>query len=312
MRLPARVSAIVLAGGLTLAPVAVQASTVARQAGPVAATPAATPVPTATAAASLVAPGHPSGVQANGAALEDAGHGRMLWSREPNAERPMASITKVMTALVVIQAGHLSRRIAVPAGVRAYVREWGASSAGLYPGDRLTARALLAALLLPSGCDAAYALAQAYGPGQAAFIARMNAEAARLGLRRTHFSSFDGLPWPTGWSTYSTPANLLTLGRDAMRSAVFRAIVDQRTDRIPAGPLHHAYTWHNTNLLLGSYPGVIGIKTGNTPAAGYCLLFEARRGRVTLIGVVLHSSSTSMSVSFSDAEKILNWGFAHE
>jgi D-alanyl-D-alanine carboxypeptidase (penicillin-binding protein 5/6) len=312
MRLPARVSAIVLAGGLTLTPVAAQAATAARQAGPVTATPTATPVTTATATASPAAPGHPSGVQAKGAALEVAGTGRMLWSREPRAERPMASITKVMTALVVIQAGHLSRRITVPAGVRAYVREWGASNAGLYPGDRLTAHALLEALLLPSGCDAAYALAQAYGPGQAAFIAKMNAEAARLGLRRTHFSSFDGLPWPTGWSTYSTPANLLTLGRDAMQSVVFRAIVDQRTDRIPAGPLHHAYTWHNTNLLLGSYPGIIGIKTGNTPAAGYCLLFEARRGSVTLIGVVLHSSSTSMSASFSDAEKILNWGFAHE
>ncbi len=305
---------MVLAGGLTLTltltPVAVQAATVARQAGPAAATPTATPVTTGTA--SPVAPAHPTGVQARGAALEDAGTGRMLWGREPDAERPMASITKVMTALVVIQAGHLSRRITVPAGVRAYVREWGASNAGLYPGDRLTAHALLEALLLPSGCDAAYALAQAYGPGRATFIAKMNAEAARLGLRRTHFSSFDGLPWPTGRSTYSTPANLLALGRDAMQSAVFRAIVDQRTDRIPAGPLHHAYTWHNTNLLLGRYPGVIGIKTGNTPAAGYCLLFEARRGSVTLIGVVLNSSPTTITASFSDAAKILNWGFARK
>ncbi len=312
MRLPARVSAIVLAGGLTLTPVAVQAATAARPAGPVTATPTATPVTTATATASPVAPAHPSGVQAKGAALEDAGTGRMLWGREPNVERPMASITKVMTALVVITAGHLSQRITIPAGVRAYVRTWGASNAGLIPGDRLTAHALLEALLLPSGCDAAYALAQAYGPGQTAFIAKMNAEAARLGLWRTHFSNFDGLPWPTARSTYSTPANLLALGRDAMQSAVFRAIVDQQTDRIPAGPLHHAYTWHNTNLLLGSYPGVIGIKTGNTPAAGYCLLFEARRDGVTLIGVVLHSSPTTMSVSFSDATKILNWGFTHD
>ncbi len=293
MRLPARLSVIVLAGGLTLTPAAVQAASAA---------PAASAPATAATA--------PSGVQAKGAALENAATGRLLWSREPNAERPMASITKVMTALVVIQAGRLNRRVTVPAAVTAYVRHWGASSAGLYPGDKLTGHDLLEALLLPSGCDAAYALAQAYG-GRAAFIAKMNKEAAKLGLRRTHFANFDGLPWPTARDTYSTPANLLALGRVAMQSAVFRSIVDQRTDHIPAGPLHHAYTWHNTNLLLGR-SGVIGIKTGNTPVAGYCLLFEARRGTVTLIGVVLNSSRTSMTAAFSDASKVLAWGFAHD
>jgi len=310
MRLPARVSAIVLAGGLTLTPVAVQAATASRQAAAVTPTPTATPVTTATATPAPVTAVHPSGVAAKGAALENAATGTVLWNREPRAERPMASITKVMTALVVIQAGRLSQRITVPTAVRAYVLKYDASNAGLRPGDRLTAHDLLEGLLLPSGCDAAYALARAYGPGQTAFIAKMNAEAATLGLKHTHFANFDGLPWPTGRSTYSTPGDLLALGRAAMRSAVFRAIVDQRTDHLPAGPLHHAYTWHNTNLLLGSYPGVIGIKTGNTSAAGYCLLFEARRGSVTLIGVVLDSSPTSMSAAFSDAAKILNWGFA--
>jgi serine-type D-Ala-D-Ala carboxypeptidase (penicillin-binding protein 5/6) len=311
MRLPARLTVIVLAGGVALAPAAVQAAAVTPTAGTAAAASAA-PTASATPAMSATptAASYPSGVQAKGAALENAATGRLLWSREPNAERPMASITKVMTALVVIQAGKLGRRVTVPAAVTAYVRKWGASNAGLHPGDKLTAHDLLEALLLPSGCDAAYALAQAYG-GQTAFIARMNAEAARLGLHRTHFANFDGLPWPTARDTYSTPANLLALGRAAMQSAVFRSIVDQRTDHIPAGPLHHAYTWHNTNLLLG-HSGVIGVKTGNTPVAGYCLLFEARQGTVTLIGVVLNSSRTAMSAAFSDATKILAWGFAHD
>ena len=110
-----------------------------------------------------------------------------------------------------------------------------------------------------------------------------------MGLAHTHFSNFDGLPWPTETSTYSTPADLVALGRAAMRYPVFRAIVDQQTDRLAASPRHHAYVWRTTNLLLRDYPGAIGIKTGKTAAAGYCLLFEARE-TATLIGVVLHSS----------------------
>ena len=117
---------------------------------------------------------------------------------------------------MVIRAGNLDRTITIPSAVVGYVAERDASSAGLVPGDRLTARELLDGLLLPSGADAAYALAQAYGPGIPAFISKMNATARQLGMSRTHFSNFDGLPWPTQYSNYSTAANLLTLGRAAM------------------------------------------------------------------------------------------------
>ena len=122
----------------------------------------------------------------------------------------MASITKVMTALVVIRAGNLNRTITIPSAVIGYVLEWDASNAGLRPGDKLTVRQLLYAMLLPSGADAAYALAEAYGPGLNAFIAKMNATARLLGMTRTHFTNFDGLPYPTPYSNYSTAANLLT------------------------------------------------------------------------------------------------------
>ena len=134
-------------------------------------------------------------------------------------------------------------------------------------GDKLTVRQLLYAMLLPSGADAAYALAEACGPGLNAFIAKMNATARLLGMTRTHFTNFDGLPYPTPYSNYSTAANLLILGRTAMRSALFRSIVDQRTYRIAKGSGHHAYLWHNLNPLLGRYPGAIGIKPGYTGAA---------------------------------------------
>ena len=222
---------------------------------------------------------------------------------------PDGHITKVMTALVVIRAGRLGREVRVPAAAVSYVRAHGASSAGLYAGDRLTTQQLLEALLLPSGCDAAYVLAAAYGPGLNGFITKMNALARQMGLGRTHFSNFDGLPWPSGNSTYSTPADLLAIGRAAMGSAVFRALVDQRAYHLASRSGNHAYYWPNSNLLLGSYPGAIGIKTGWTGAAGYCLLFEARRGSRALIGVVLDSSASVRSVSFSDACQILNWGF---
>jgi len=252
----------------------------------------------------------PSGVQAKAAAIADASTGRLLWSRDLDAERPMGSITKVMTALVVIRAGDLNRKITISSAAVAYALEHDASSADLRPGDRLTARQLLVGLMLPSGCDAAYALAVAYGPGIGAFIAKMNATAKLLGLTRTHFSNFDGLPWPTEYSTYSTAADLIRLGRVAMTSAVFRSIVDLRRYRIPAGHGHHAYTWHNTNPLLGVYPGAVGIKTGFTLAAGHCLLFEARRDGRSFIGVVLDSPSLGTTVNGADATVLLNWAFS--
>jgi serine-type D-Ala-D-Ala carboxypeptidase (penicillin-binding protein 5/6) len=234
-----------------------------------------------------------------------------LWTQDLNVRRPMGSITKVMTALVVLQAGDLNRRIEVTRAAIRYVNRDGASSAGLMPGDVLTARQLLAAMLIPSGCDAAYLLATAYGPGRPAFITKMNATAAKLGMTSTHFTSFDGMPYPTEHSTYSTPADLVTLGLAAMKYPLFRAIVSRRLYRLPVTATHHRYVWRQTNKLIGSYRGALGIKTGDTKAAGNCLLFEARRHRITLIGVVLHASPTSNPGSaIVAARRLLNWAFS--
>ncbi len=168
---------------------------------------------------------------------------------------------------------------------------------------------LAALLLLPSGADAAYTLADAYGPGLDAFVARMNATAVTMGLTRTHFTSPDGLPYPTGTATYSTPSDLLTLGLAAMRYPVLRSIVDLRFYHLPKGHGHHQYWWDNTDGLIGSYQGAAGIKTGYTDAARHCLLFEAARNGRALIGVVLDSPATGPAAGAQDAEKMLNWGF---
>jgi len=254
----------------------------------------------------------PSGLRIKGGALANAATGQILWSQGLDTERPIGSIVKVMTALIVIRAGDLDRVITVPKSVIAYLKKQDQpSTAGLIPGDKLTTLELLEALLLPSGCDAAYTLAEAYGPGLDAFIAKMNAEAQQMGLADTYFSNFDGLPWPTEYSTWSTPANLITLGLHAMRYGVFKGIVGQASYSLPAGDGHHAYQWQNTNPLIGAYAGAIGIKTGDTKAAGNCLLFEATRDGLTLIGVTLGTPGDDISDTGPVATKVLNWGFEH-
>ena len=132
-------------------------------------------------------------------------------------------------------------------------------------------------MLLPSGCDAAYTLAAAYGPGLAGFIARMNATAKKLGLAKTHFSDFSGLPDPGEYTTYSTAHDLIDLGRAAMKQRHWRRSWPPASTGA-AGAGHLAHTWKNLDPLLGRYSGAVGIKTGYTAAAGQCLLFEARRG----------------------------------
>ena len=236
--------------------------------------------------------GAPSGVKAKGAVLADAATGQILWGREVNTQRPMASVTKVMTALLVLKSGDLGREIRVPKAAVTYAWKYGGETAALRPRDVLTARELLEALLLPSGADAAYTLANAYGPGLDAFLARMNATAAQLGMAHTHFTSPDGLPYPTETSTYSTPSDLLRLGLAAMRYPAFRSIVDRSFYHLAKGRGHHSYWWDNTDDLIGSYRGAVGIKDGYTDKAGHCLLFEAVRNGRVLIGVVLHSPAT--------------------
>ncbi len=201
----------------------------------------ATPSPLRSSASPAIeVTGAPGGVKAKGAVLADAETGQVLWARAATTERPMASVTKVMTALLVLESGHLDQEIQVPKAAFDYAWKYGGETAALHPGDVLTAGELLDALMLPSGADAAYTLANTYGPGLNAFVARMNATAARIGMTQTHFTSPDGLPYPTETSTYSTPSDLLTLGLAAMRNPVFRSIVDQRFYQLPKGPGHHA------------------------------------------------------------------------
>ncbi len=281
-----------------------------------------TPAPASTPSAkrpsplhSVVSPaikvtGVPRGIKAKGAVLADASTGQVLWERAADTERPMASITKVMTALLVLQANHLDWQVRIPKAAFTYAWKNGGESAGLHPGDVLTVRELLAAMLLPSGADAAYTLARVFGPGMPAFLSKMNATAARMGMEHTHFTSPDGLPYPTETSTYSTPLDLVTLGVAAMKYPALRSIVDERFYQLKKGPGHHQYWWDNTDHLIGSYQGALGIKDGYTDDAGHCLLFEATRNGRTLVGAVLGDPATGTAAGSQDAARLMNWGFS--
>jgi len=309
MRIVSLMAVAIVAGGATAcshASAGDHASPAARLA--TTAAPPASPSPSVTP--QILVTGAPKKVKAKGAVLADAATGQVLWSRDLDTERPMASVTKVMTALLVLQAGNLGQEIRITKAAMSYAWKNGGESAGLHPGDQLTAQQLLPALLLPSGADAAYTLASTYGPGMNAFIAKMNATAVKMGMLHTHFTSPDGLPYPTETATYSTPSDLLILGLAAMKYPVFRSIVDLRFYNLQkVKGLHHQYWWDNTDGLIGSYQGAMGIKTGYTDKALHCLLFEAARNGRTLIGVVLGSPATGVNAGAQDAEKMLNWGF---
>jgi serine-type D-Ala-D-Ala carboxypeptidase (penicillin-binding protein 5/6) len=241
--------------------------------------------------------------------------GPYLWSKSSTVERPIGSITKVMTAYVVLTTPglNLQRSITVPSGITAYDREYGASTAGLVPGERYTVAQLLYAMMLPSGCDASYTLANAFGPGINGFVAKMNAAAKSLHMTRTHFADPSGLPVGGEYATYSDANDLILLGRAAMKNNRFATVVAARSYSVAGSGAHRAHTWTNLNPLLGHYSGAVGIKTGYTGAAGQCLLFEARRGSTALLGVVLDSSSVdsvTLSAAGADATTMLNWGFS--
>lgn len=294
MHLSARLLAVAVAGGLlgTVPLTAAEANTTSRI-GP-----------------AIVQGSAPTGVTAKGSYLYDADRAKKLWGVATTTRRPVGSITKIMTFVTVLRAGGgLDRLVTIKQSYVDHVTNNDATSAGLKVGDKVSVRQLLNGMMLPSGCDAAYALADVYGPGQTKFVAKMNKVSTALGMKDTHFINADGLPSSTHQEGYSTPHDLILLARYAMKSANFDAVVQRPTYSVASGSGHHAYNWTNTNLLLGSYSGAVGVKTGHTDAAGYCLLFAAKQNGRTLIGLTLNSTATDPNKRFTEAKSMLDWGF---
>jgi D-alanyl-D-alanine carboxypeptidase (penicillin-binding protein 5/6) len=234
---------------------------------------------------------------ARSAIVVEAGSGRVVWARRPHLRLPIASTTKIMTALLALRKLRPHDVVVVdPSATRVpLVRE------GLRPHEHVQAWKLFYGLLLYSGNDDALALAIAAGGSRPAFVHEMNAEARRLGLRDSHFRSPSGVQ---DEDNYSSAWDLAGLTRVAMRNPRFRKIVRTRRREVPWSAPTYAKVYVNKNLMLTRYPGANGVKTGFTTKAGQCLVASATRRGVTLVAVVLHSAD-----EYGEATRLLNLGF---
>ncbi|MEU6604012.1 D-alanyl-D-alanine carboxypeptidase [Streptomyces shenzhenensis] len=256
-------------------------------------------------------------ITAKGGYVMNNANAKTLYTKAADTKRSTGSTTKIMTAKVVLAQSNLNldAKVTIQKAYSDYIVSKNASSARLIVGDKVTVRQLLYGLMLPSGCDAAYALADKFGSGSTraarvkSFIGKMNSTAKSLGLTNTHFDSFDGIG---NGSNYSTPRDLTKLTSSALKSSTFRSVV--KTKKYTAktitktGSTRTMQPWTNTNTLLSSYSGAIGVKTGSGPEAKYCLVFAATRNGKTVVGTVL--ASTDATQRSKDATKLLNYGFA--
>ena len=234
------------------------------------------------------------------AMLFDVNTGQVLWQRDPEGVLPIASLTKMMTALVVVAHSRPTDQVLItPQAVH-----FTGSGIGLLPlHKQVLELTLLYGLLLPSGNDAAIALAQHVAGTQAGLIAMMNARAAQLGLSCTHFTTVSGI---VDQGNDSCAADLALMAHELLGQPLLAQIVGSRSAILPF-PIkgRKLYLYNNNPLMIVGYPGTDGVKTGFTTVAGQCLVATARRGRTWLGVVLLHSFNPQIQ-----AERLLNAGFA--
>jgi D-alanyl-D-alanine carboxypeptidase (penicillin-binding protein 5/6) len=243
-------------------------------------------------------------VDASEAILMDLGTEQVLFQESPGRAQPVASLTKIMTALIVLERerGHLDRMVRIHADA-VFDRDdyGGGSTLGLRPGERLSLRGLLIGLLLGSANDAAEALAIHEAGSVSSFVAEMNARAKALGMSQTRFASPHGLD-DRGRSSAS---DMMLLLRTVSKDATFRDLVARRFAVVRSDSARPRRI-QNRNVMLWLFRGASGVKTGFTSASGFCLMATARRGDRRLAVVVLGGRDEV----FSDAAALLNHGFA--
>ena len=232
--------------------------------------------------------------------LFDVNTGQVLWQRNPTQVVPIASLTKMMTALVVVAHARPSAKVMITQDALDYT----GSGVGLLPkGKHVPLVSLLYGLLLPSGNDAAIALADDVAGTQSNFIKLMNAKAHDLGLSCTHYTTVSGI---VDQGNHSCASDLALIAHTVLQQPLLAQIVGSRSAIVPF-PIkgHKLFLYNNNPLLVLRYPGTDGVKTGFTDAAGQCLVATARRGNRWLGVVLLHSGNT-----YAQAMQLLNAGFA--
>lgn len=226
------------------------------------------------------------------AVLLDAATGELLYAKNASQRALIASTTKIMTGLLVCEAGEPERTVCVPAAVVGLE----GSSMYLKQGERLTRQELLYGMMLHSGNDAALALAISVAGNEQAFVQQMNRRARELNLTQTHFANPHGLD---SGENYSTALDLALLTRTALQNAAFRTVVSTKTATCAGRSLT------NHNKLLWRYDGCIGVKTGYTKHAGRILVSAAERGGCQLIAVTIADPD-----DWRDHTALLDYGFA--
>lgn len=220
-------------------------------------------------------------LSASGAILLDADSGEELYAKDADTPRPIASLTKIMTAIVTLENRRPGEVFTVPA----IAEQVHGSGLGLRPGEHMTVGNLLKAILLLSANDAAYTLAANAPRGLVGFVQSMNERAQSLGLKHTHFVNPAGLDHP---DQYSTPREMAWLTLAALRLPAFAATVQMKSARVAS---QEGDTWdlRNTNELLHENPNVFGVKTGTTDGAGECLVVLFREANRSYLLVLLGS-----------------------
>jgi len=226
--------------------------------------------------------------------------GQQIWARKANSKRRVASTIKMLNALVVMENASLDDTVVVAAKAAAIDN----GEVGIYKGQKLTVRQLLEMMLVASANDAAEALAIHIAGSEKAYVRMMNDKAAEIGLKNTKAADPHGL----SKKERSTAQDLSVLARYVMADPELRRIVALRKVSVPRKK-GKARVYRSTDALLGKYRGIEGVKTGFTNPAGYCFVAAAKRGDVELVAVVLGAKSNAGR--FSEARKLLDWGFKH-
>ena len=263
------------------------------------ATTAAIWVPVAANAPAAAGASSPPAVSAREALVIDADSGEVLYARASHRRVPMASTTKLMTALLTLERARLGQVFTVVNYPLTDVQ----STAGLQAGEHLKVSDLLRAMLLPSANEAAQTLAVRVAGSESAFVAAMNARARELGLADTHYATPVGLDVA---GNYSSAADLLRLAQIDLRNPFFARTVAMPSARLTSGA--HTRVVINRNDLVGRYPWVDGVKTGHTLQAGYVLVGAAHRSGVHLLSVVL--GAPTESDRDADTLALLRYGFS--
>ena len=246
-------------------------------------------------------------LHAPSAILMDAATGTVLFEKNADERREPASVTKVMTLLLVmeaLEAGQIGWEDRVTASAAAAAK--GGSQIYLEEGEQLSMDEMLKSVVVSSANDCACALAEHVAGSEAAFVGRMNQRAAELGMTNTHFVNCTGLDdEPEAREHLTTARDVALMSRELLKHDAIRRYTTIWTDTVRDG----AFGLSNTNKLVRFYEGATGLKTGYTSAAGHCLSASAKREGMELIAVVLGDDSSSHR--FEDAKALLNWGFAN-